>query len=91
MLIETKFEVGQNVFALRSGNVEEFKVIEIKVHLMENKTEIWSQIMYKASSLQHVSYIADFSEDKLYVIKEEAIIEWLSKQNVDMLIIKGKL
>ena len=91
MVIETKFEVGQKVFALRSGNVEEFKVIEIKVHLMKNKTEIWSQIIYKLSSLQHCSCIADFSEDKLYETKEEGIIEWLSKQNVDILILKGKL
>ena len=91
MLIETKFEMGQKVFALRSGNVEEFKIIEIKTTVYETKTEIYKQIVYKTSSTQHISCISDFSEDKLYTTKEEAIIEWVSKQDVDILIIKGKL
>ena len=59
--------------------------------MYETKTEIYKQIVYKASSTQHISYISDFSEDKLYTTKEEAIVEWLSKQDVNMLIIKGKL
>ena len=79
MLIETKFEVGQKVFIILSGNIQQKVIVSIKISI---------------ASMLHITYEVsgfDRAESEIFKTKEEAIIGWLSKQDVDMLIIKGKL
>ena len=79
MKIETKFEVGQKVFIIASGNIQEKRIVSISI---------------KIANMTYINYeVAGFDreESALFETKEDAVVVWLSQQNIDMLIIKGKI
>ena len=86
MKIETKFEVGQKVFIISMGNIQE-KVI--------NKISIESYVNITHRLKTYIRYIMEGGlnreESEVFETKEDAVVGWLSQQNIDMLIIKGKI
>ena len=86
MKIETKFEVGQKVFIISMGNIQE-KVI--------NKISIESYVNITHRLKTYIRYIMEgglnTGESEVFATKEDAVVEWLSQQNIDILIIKGKI
>ena len=79
MQIETKFGVGQKVFIIASGNIQEKVIVSISI---------------KIANMTHINYeVAGFNreESTLFETKEDAVVAWLSQQNIDMVIIKGKI
>ena len=80
MKIETKFEVGQKVFTIISGNIQE-KVVE-KIVI---ESGIKTYVGYRMGCGIHKG------EADVFETKEDAVVGWLSQQNIDMLIIKGKI
>lgn len=84
MKIETRFEVGQKVFTIFMGNIQE-KVI--------NKISIESYVNITHRLNTYIRYIMEGGlnkeESEVFATKEDAVVEWLSQQNIDMLIIKG--
>ena len=79
MQIETKFEVGQKVFSIISGDIQEKVIVSISINIAS-----MTRIVYEVAG-----WIRE--ESALFETKEDAVVAWLSQQNIDMLIIKGKI
>ena len=79
MKIETKFEVGQKVFIIASGNIQEKRIVDISIKIRNTIS-----ITYETEGFFR-------EESSLFVTKEDAVVAWLSQQNIDMVIIKGKI
>ena len=79
MKIETKFEVGQKVFIIASGNIQEKRIVDISIKIRNT-----TSITYETEGFFR-------EESSLFATKEDAVVAWLSQQNIDMVIIKGKI